>query len=162
MGFSAEKATRYSFALNNKKFLFARKGEAQCLPPKAKMMFRGPMSYWRVSYRIRFVPNVLKDRTFDGDDGPVQAGESLGWQLEYLDVGQQELVKKDPNNATTWYTRPIIGIQRKPLTEQTPLNGAGGEASYDPDLSGKRIAVYIQHRIYNYEDFQELWVQGLR
>lgn len=52
--FTRETISKYAFAVNSVAFLGAAVGCAQCFPPRGKLMFRGNISYYRTTWRIRF------------------------------------------------------------------------------------------------------------
>lgn len=96
-------AAKYAFAVNKDKFLGYPPKTVQCLPPKAKLVFRGNIRFWRVSYRLRF--------GMMGDDG-----KPIPWDpVEILNQGLMQLQdmpgKKD--------------VQGRPIPQLVPIKEGG-------------------------------------
>lgn len=106
LAFDRSVATKYAFAVNSKVFLGASPGRAQCLPPKARKVWRGSLGYWRVNYRIRFLSETSENR----------------FQPEYLDQGLMEI---DPVSGGL---RNILLKGGVPASQPVLLDGAGRKA----------------------------------
>lgn len=166
LDFDRKRATRYAFAVNSDKFLGCEPGTVQCMPPRAKQMFRGSIVYWRVSYRLRFGVSAPKDtRVGRGGQllsGAVQAAgldtEKLEtWQPEILDAGLCEINKI----AITQNYGKQIPIFRDgiPISQEVLLDGTGSVLK--PDKDGEFTPVYLKFYIYRQEPFIPLLDVGL-
>lgn len=109
--FNRDLAAKYSYSVNKEKFLGARDGSVLCLPPKAKLMNRGPISYYRVSYRLKF-----------GELLP--GGAHRRWTpLEILDAGLMQ-IKQQAGEPGKFILVPCLtgGV---PASQPMALDGKG-------------------------------------
>jgi hypothetical protein len=151
LGFDYERAKEFSYTLNDEVFLGAGRGEAQCMPPKAKMMFRAGITYWRTSYRIRFY-HVMDYIALEINGIP-----AMNWQPKILDAGLCELQK---NPAKPLFNQPIPIMRNSvPIGQPVPLDGGGGVKQ--PNQQGVIDPVYLDFKMYEYSSFQDLISNGL-
>lgn len=142
--FNRVTASSYAFAVNNDRFLGADPGCVQCMPPKAKMMFRGSISYWRVSYRLRFG----RERA----DGTLEPWDPV----EILDAGTSELVKT-PGKVKN---EPIPILHRGvAITHPVLLDGKGKKAV--PGANGKIVPFYNKFYLRKQQSFANLLSRGV-
>jgi len=108
--YNHKRAAKYALAVNKDKFLGYPPKCVQCMPPKAKLSYRGGIAYWRVSYRLRF--GIMGDN-----------GKPIPWDpFEILDAGLMEL-KKLPLLA-----KPVlvpIRLNGSVVTQPVMLDGKG-------------------------------------
>ncbi len=161
LGYNRVKAQQYSYSLNDAPFLGAPAGAVQCLPPKAKMQFRGGLQYWRISYKLRFIVEEINAGSFD-------------WQPRILDAGMMQfakpikgLIAPDLANMT------LIPIWRGSHQVTSPVLLDGFGRAQDPKLVPDPLdpvnnppkpnvkPVYITRELYRYKDFSSLLSQGL-
>ncbi len=179
--FDRRRATKFAYAVNKDVFLTTTPGGAQCLPPSARIAFKGSSSYWRVTYKIRFCV-ALPDGTLSS------------WQYEVNDNGLQELVfvpgVEDRGGPTEdvlvklargvmshRHIKPAggggnisqavlldgYGKQLKP--QLLPKTDANGQPIIGPDgnqmVTARMKPVVLKFRTYRTEDFTDLFVRGL-
>lgn len=155
LAYNCKTAAGYSFAVNKDKFLGFPPKTVQCMPPKAKLVFRGNIRHWRVSYRLRF--GVM------GDDG-----KPIPWDpQEILNQGLMEL--KDMPGVKDVLGRPIpklvpITVAGKPISQPVALNPLGFRLDpvFDAGL-GKFVMKpnWIKFRIRPALSFDDLIRNGL-
>lgn len=106
----------YDYAVNNDVFQGYQPGSVLCLPPVAKRVLRGPLRYFRVSYKFKFAPSIL---------GEFIPRRYLDQGFNYLDGGVKF---------------PILVNSFHPAREQL-LDGAGGKlaAGAAPKFRGFRV-----------------------
>lgn len=143
--YDEEIATKYAFALNSDLFLNRSAGQVQCMPIKAKMMFRGKLQFWRVSYRFRF-------------SGRDKNGNPRLWEDYYkmLDEGTHELVD-DPDRPGKKKLMPIYE-GATPVTTPRLLDGNGRLKTRNDD--GTITPVYISFKRFNRMSFVDLIKRG--
>lgn len=146
LSFTWQVARDWSFAVNNKPFLGADTGQAQCMPPRAKMLYRGTLKYWRVTYKIRFKEDM--------QDGRFQIPQD--WQPQFLDQGMMQL-QKDATKPNFDKPVPIMrGVHQ--VNHPVLLDGQGLEAV--PNLAGAIRPNWIGFRLYRERDFDDLITRG--
>lgn len=173
LSFDIRKAKEYAYALNDRPFLGEIRGRVQCLPPRAVQMFKGPLVYARVTYKLRVFtvfeelqnlpqnrrPNVFKRGWKLSVDGPLALSliNNLTWQPVILNAGYNIIDDSDPFSPTF-----LKAVPRRPPNRgaafSTPqlLNENGGPLDttlYNP--------MYHQYEVYKYKDFKDLLVKGL-
>lgn len=162
LAFDRLTASKYAFSVNSKKFLGADPGCVQCMPPKAKLMYKGSINYWRITYRLRFGELL--------DDGTLRPWDPV----EILDAGLMEM-KLSPGSADKWNPVPILrhGV---PISQPVCLDGAG-KAAIVTRVPGVTVTilgipvklpdkftikqVYNKYRIRRTYDFDKLLRNGL-
>lgn len=146
LDFNRVTASQYSFAVNKEMFLGAEPGTVQCLPPKAKMMFRGSINYWRVSYRLRFGEML--------EDGTLRKWEPV----EILDQGMSELKPSasDPDKKVLTQIRGPDGV----VLSQPVCLFAGRKAT-DEQFKFGVAPDYLKFRIRRKLSFTNLLRRGL-
>lgn len=136
-------AAAYSFAVNKFKFLDAAPGCVQCLPPKAKLQYKGSISYYRVSYRLRFGEML--------DDGTLRPWDPA----QILDAGLMQLALV-PGSKDKWAITPILGPGGQAISQPVCLDGKGRQSKpiriknggpLKPD--GTRDDIWIVKQAYN-------------
>lgn len=147
--FNAYKAALYAFAVNKEVFMGCEPETVQCLPPKAKAVFRGLDRYWRVSYRLKF--SYLIDDPTDGDYKLGTNGQPTGmrkFQPQIINEGTRarEVSGGKPTLALTLDS----GLPTKRLLDQEGLLKPLGEK---PE--------FVKFRMYRRLSFTDLIVQGL-
>lgn len=164
LGFNAALAARYNFAVNSDTFLGALPGTVQCQPPKAKMMFRGNIRYWRVSYRLKFGYLIDKEEGIriikpDGteitkDDTDFQMGD------DGTPVGMRKWQPRLLNHGTLarWY--PGGPAERAPCMDHMTVRDVDLDRFGMKALEFER-PVFIKFRMYRAMSFASLIVQGL-
>lgn len=162
--FNKNNAAKFAYAVNSDNFLGNPPGTVQCLPPKAKMRFKGLTAYFRVTYRFRFlVPNE------DGRYVP----ES--WQPEILDAGFYQLPKfvgpPDPN-APDPTPVPCLDAWKQKVGHAVCLDGNGyqllptkaipGGLFGGMQLADKKVMkpVYNKYRNYRKVKFKDIIDKG--
>jgi hypothetical protein len=153
--YNRETATKFAYALNSTPFLGAQKGCAQLLPPRASLQYRGKISFYRVTYRIRFRdPNVHQFQD---------------WQPHILDAGTMELQDK-PGAPRGGQPVPICGPNGQAITQPVLLDGKGKRAKEE---NGQRWDgnAWVQEKVikprfrdffvYQYQDLNQLLQRGL-
>jgi hypothetical protein len=136
---------KWSMALNSQPFLGADIEEVKCEPPKAKLVHRGLLYYYRVSYRLVFAA-VLPDGTLES------------WQPQLLDQGTMRL-QNDPTKPQFRKPVPIMrGVN--PISQPDLLDGLGQPVKPDP-ITGIRNPWYLQFTNHHSEDFTELLEFGM-
>lgn len=140
--FNRQMATDFSFAVNKTTFLGAPPGAAQCMPPRAKRVFKGSISYWRVTWRVRFSrPDTV---TVLG----VPVVDLATWQPRILDIGTMQKVLFDSVQVPIWRGgQPVPG----PIM----LDGDGHPAPLNED--GTITPTYLDFRIFVEQEFAELF-----
>jgi hypothetical protein len=157
-------AGKYAFCVNSVPFLSALPGCAQLMPIRAKQMFRGLISYYRCTYRIRFGRFL----------GPGELNPTLAvlWPILTLTPGgflAMQFLQNSPLNRESFQpylldagltelrvTGPIIGGNptptniyfpgsATPISQPVPLNGSGQRALPMPtkDINGNPITVKV-------------------
>lgn len=108
--FNYTKAADWAFAVNDATFLGAPAGRAQVMAPKAELQNRGPLTFWRVSYKIRILPEI-------------PGLETMTWQPSFLDEGTKNI---DVKVGSPTFGQPVP-IMEGPvqITTPVPLNGTG-------------------------------------
>jgi hypothetical protein len=187
LDFDRKRAADYSYALNSDEFFGAKKGQAQCLPPKAEQVRKGKWIYWRVTYRIRFrddedwvalpLPSDLAQPSLGSIIGLTRKVKiPRTWQPQFLDQGMCEL-KPIP------FSPPITGLglltgglapvsiareeptpilkKGLPISQPVCLDGNGHEQKQDPQ-TGKVEPVYLPFRVYKERKFADILVNGFR
>lgn len=157
LDYSIERATFFAFSLNSKTFLGYPPKCVQCLPPKAKQMYRGLLTYAKVSYRLKFAPKI----PVIDDDGNVLT-QFKEFQPRFLDQGLAEyVVQKNPVIGPPledgWVDIYTSTHQR--VTQPVLLNGKGRKAK--PNAQGVIVPKFRQFRIYEEVDFSLLLSRGL-
>jgi hypothetical protein len=148
LSYNNKTAARYSYAVNKEKFLGYEPKCVQCMPPKAKLMYRGLINFWRVSYRLRF--GVMGDN-----------GKPLPWDpAEFLNQGFMELklLPGDPKPQPV----PIKGQGGANISQPVLLNGIGRRKL--PIMENGRWVVkpeYLKFRMRPSLSFKKLITQGL-
>lgn len=156
--FDWEEARKYAFALNSDKFLNAEPGQAQCLPPRGRMTFRGPLKYWRVSYKIRFNFDDTTRENFPSEPVlPVGQTYKVGWHPRFLNVGVHELIFPGPNDPPRLKKRAISDGGQ--ITTEPQLLDRNGRRIL-PDADGKVTPYYLTFRVYPSVPFAPL-LRGL-
>ena len=162
LSFNRETASKYAFSVNSKKFLGADIGCVQCMPPKAKLVYKGSINYWRVSYRLRFGELL--------DTGKMQPWDPV----QILDSGLMEMTLI-PGSSDKWHPSPILrhGV---PISQPVCLDGKGkaAEVVRIPAVAGPPFGagpaaperftieqVWNSYRIRRAFDFDKLLRNGL-
>lgn len=146
-------AKKYAYAVNDRVFLGELPNRVLCLPPKAQLMFKGNVRYWRVTYRLKiYIPMSESDVN----------NERLGskketWQPDILSQG---LCRLQNNAAQPDFNKPIpiMGPTGKITTPD--LLGQDGQPVV-PDGAGKREGFYCSFTVYRSEDLSLLLQTGL-
>lgn len=168
---SRAEATKYAFAVNVDPFLGAPPGCAQCYPVRAKLMFRGPMSFWRKTYRIRFgapkypeggrilveVGTNINDLVLPVSGRNAKLVDELEtWQPQILDAGLMEL---QAHAARSHAGQPVpIRVNGQPISTPVCLNGHGRKQLA---VDGVIEPVYLKFRRYRDMPFGRLLVSGI-
>lgn len=147
MGFNRNKAKICAFATNSKPFLGAPRDRAQCLPVRAKMMFRGPLTYWRVTYRIRFWNDLIGDAEDD-------------WQPRVLDAGMMEKKFVPLQGKNVQKLMPII-LDNGLCAHQPVLLDGNGKRQQAVDANGQLIPKFNKYKTRHSMDLNVLLSRGL-
>jgi hypothetical protein len=139
-----EDTTAWAYVVNSDEFLGARPGMVLCLPPKAKLSYRGGIPYYRVTYQFRFHPYTDIPKHPDSKDH--------NWQYEILDTG---LMKRVEIPGVPGKILVPIRKGNSVVTQPVCLNGAGVEAAIDPD-TGLVIPFYNFYTVYKEKSFASL------
>jgi hypothetical protein len=142
---------KYAFAVNDDMFLGNPPGTCQCVPPRAKLMYRGAITYHRVTFRIRIKTNETVDA-----DGVTLVRET--WQPKILDAGMYQ-------KETRWYLpsfgdlTPIYDKQGHAMTQPTLLDGNGRAQApvVGPDGIARKTPVWIYYRRFPTRSFNVLF-----
>lgn len=160
LNFNRKVASQFSMSVNNAPFLDAEPGTVLCMPIKGRVMWRGSIMFWRVSYRLRFGTQSL--------DGSLRAWDPI----ELLDAGLMEIKpvagQKDKfelvnikNNGVA-VSQPVCldgqGRQAKPRF----VAGVGVDANGNPN-PGRWVVdkAFNQYHIRKREDFSNLLRYGV-
>jgi hypothetical protein len=131
---------RYSFVVNLNSFVGASRGSALSLPPRAVESYRGPLRYWRMTYRIKF-----KRRDTSWLQGLFPADT---WQPKILDAGMYQI-------------RSIWGVP-DPNKELIPIFKGNTQVNYPVPLNGKGqpaapgMEKFISFKYYPEVDFSDI------
>lgn len=157
LAFNVQKAQTYAYALNNATFLGYPELTVQCLPPKAKQMWKGSYRFWKITYKLRFAPQV-QNLAFDPDlpEDPITNPKKVyyPWQPRLLDQGMYRL-DDDPASPRLGKPTPIWAMGH-PVHHPVLLDGVGQEADESPPLPR-----FIDFAFYPSRDFTALLVEGL-
>jgi hypothetical protein len=131
---------RFSYVVNFNAFLGALRGQILCLPPKAVEMYRGPLRYWRFTYRLKFKKRESALVTWLQSIYPYDT-----WQPKMLDAGQFE-------KRESW-----LGFS----DALVPIIKGGAAVNYPVPLKdGKEAPVgtanWLNFKYYPEEDFSDL------
>lgn len=152
MNFNRENAADYAFSLNSKPLLGAPVETAQCYPPKAKVMFKGPLRYFRVTYKIRFINTHLDFNIAE----PGQQVFQPRWQPNMLDSG---FAYRDD---ATGKLRSFKDDEGRTLSGPSLLNGLGQKAEVKRHRNGLMlpVPVYMEFSAYKLRDLNRLLKYG--
>lgn len=150
--FGAENILDWAFTINSDIFLGNPPGRVQCMPPKAKQMFKGGLTYWKVTYKLRF-----KDTEWDPikilDAGLSELAPARG-------VAQALIVNANGANQNVFLQTPVpIYRGGTPITSPVLLDGNGKQLL--PDGKGKIVPVYNKFRSMRRREFASLLLRGL-
>jgi hypothetical protein len=138
--FDVDVATQYAFAVNSDKFFGWEPETIQCLPPRAKTVYRGALEYQRVTYRLRF---------HGADSGGT-------WQPQFLDCGTSHIDTR-VGSATENQPVPII-VRSAPISHPVLLDGNGQRQIIPAGKVG--VAKFIDRRTYNKLPFSWITQKG--
>jgi len=131
--YDVDVAAEYAYAVNQDVFMGRDAGTVQCMPARAKAVYRGFLQYYRVTYRLRI-------RT----DGKT-------WQPEYLDAGTCRL-QNTPGAPNQGQPVPIIRFGA-PITQPVLLKqGQPQTPPFKP--------YYIRRRVYESKPFKRVFTEG--
>jgi hypothetical protein len=136
----------YSYAVNSDDFLGAPPGSAQCLPPTAKLMWRGNIMYWRVTWKIRF---GNEDLTFNDVGGYEQFSPM---RLLDQDTFHRQNAEGAPGEGQPV---PIIGLNGQTAVDPLLLDGLGQVLPYGGN------PVFLRFNVYPSKPFNALFLFGL-
>lgn len=164
-----ETMTGMCYAVNSDRFLRADPGTVLCLPPRAKLMFRGRQAYWRVTWRLKFnrpkpkppgnlVAGLFPDPLAPNFGLPVDTGELESWQPEILDQGLCHL-QIVPGLPLTGHPVPIFR-QGHPVTQPVLLDGNGQPAQ--PNINNYIEPVFLRFKQFQPRPFGSIFERGLR
>ena len=157
IGFNAAKAVQYAYAVNSDKFLGADPETVLCYPPRARYQFRGALSYWRVTYRLKFNTHSYEENKSENDPAAGKTTVKDTWQPKYLDAGTMRI---DTNPASKFFGRPVQIMRGvAPATTPVLLDGKGNEAPRNDD--GTITEHYIKFRTRRKLSFATLIVGGM-
>lgn len=159
---SRDLASKYAHAVSSDVFAGAAPGCAQSYPPRCKMMNRGSLQFYRITYRIRFGLPKLNDLSVPGAPLNREAAEK---KLLELQPFQPEILDQGTHQLQTIPGSPFEGkpvqIHRyaHPVTRDVLLDGAGRELR--PDLLGRIIPQFIKFRRYHSMPFRPIIETGI-
>jgi hypothetical protein len=171
------KQTRYTSSINADEFLGEKPGTVKLHAPRARLMWRGGISYWRVTYRFVFnTPEgpVMANRLLQAGThsvippaAAIAAGvldgmrtELRTWQTKLLNCGLMQLQKKWPAGPNANLPVPIWR-NGSAVTEPVLLNEDGTEMKPDPTTGLWPDANFIEFRDHLALPFTPLLVAGL-
>jgi hypothetical protein len=155
--YSREIAARYAYAVNDDTFLGALPETVKSMPVRMKVMNRGRLQYYQVTYRLVFnrpimdgrIPKVL---TRLGIDVPLQS-----WQPEILDQATHQL---QTFVGVPFKDRPVPIIRYgSPVNHPVLLDGAGREQR--PNAEGEIVPVFLKFRQFRREKFKPIIERGI-
>lgn len=151
LGFNKDTASKYAMAVNSDKFAGCPPGTVLCYPPKAKMMFRGTIAYWRVSYRLKFGYIV--------DDGEDEDWIPEGAEL----VGRRSMQPRILNSGAQFFKEvPVAGGPPPKLTTNFE-EGGSSQVLLTPDglrLPREGKPNYRKFRVYRSISFADILTRG--
>lgn len=144
LSFDIDVAQQYAFAVNDKPFYGYGVDMVLCNPPKAKQIYRGPLQYSRVTYRLRI---------WVGEPGTT-------WQPQYIDAGTCRL-ENTPGAPNQGKPVPII---RGPhaITQPVLLHNGQEKDPRDPKniKNGVLIPDIIKRRTFPRQDLNWIIKKG--
>lgn len=150
LGFNTQRANQYAFALNSDIFMGYRPETVMCYPPKAKLVFKGPLQYWRVTYRLKFAA-IVTDKT-DKDYAENAQGQPIGlrnFQPHILDQGSMQLKADGTYEPVYVHNSRHIDL----------LDGAGRQQK--APLGQLKKGFFLPFRQFRTMPFKRLIVKGL-
>jgi len=169
--FSPEKAAQFAGAVNNRPFNTYPMDTVLCMAPRARLMWKGNLSYWRVTYKIKF-------GYYAGIETNPDTGEQIdlyeSFQHSELDRGFVERILKDPPDVVSPYA--FVPIKRGETLAKHPvlLNGNGRiqndisdytviqvREGADPETVSVPDPVFLKFKTRKRIDFNTLFTNGV-
>lgn len=145
--FDIEVVRDYDWAVNSDLFMgIYIPGRVQCFPINAEMVSRGSLSFWRVTYRLRFASLVW--------DPVLGEMDWESFQPKILDAGMCTLAS-DPLAPNFEYPVPILK-RGFPTSQPVLLDGTGQELNPVTDNP-----VYLEFEVYKSMPFADILTTGI-
>jgi len=150
--YSRVTAQNYAYAVNSDVFLGADPGTVRSSPVRMKVQNRGPLQYYRTTYRLVF---NLPYEPLPGEQVP--AGKLRSWQPEILDQGTHQL-QKIP--LVPFYGKPVPIIRYgSPVHHPVLLDGFGRELL--PNVDGTFTPQYRKFKRFKSFPFAPIIETGI-
>lgn len=153
--YSAAKASEWGYTVNSLPFLGFPINTVLCMPPTARMAWRGPLVYWRVTYKFK-----VGRKYYSASGNSVYYRQ---WQPRILDAGTCRL---DSNPASPTFGQPMPIFLPGGVPASTPqlLNGLGQQLKTPGTVSASNPAgvkaVYRDFRQYQGRNHNQLLIIG--
>jgi len=153
--FDPIKGARYANALNSDNFFGFPPQTVQCLPIKAKLKWRGRLSYYSISYKFKF--SYIVDNPKDADYQMSHDGQPIGLRKMQPRILSKGMEANPPTAPGGFNPKPkwVNGGRVEMLLDK---NGV----ELQPDAQGKITPYFIEFRMYRTMPFNTLITKGLK